>query len=279
MDTGRTALLKYYLYALSFLTVMPLPPASFSADGRELSRAASFFPLAGATLGLPVAVFAFLALLVFPQPVVAALILILGFFLTRGLHLDGLADTADGLIGTTSRDKAFQAMDDSAVGVMGAVAIFFTYLLKFTLLLSLETAVMPLALLLMPLAGRWAIVNAGVWFAPARQRGLGDLFLRGLRLPQLLWASLSSLILLALIYIWQTGFFLPALVGCLAALAAGFLLALYAARRLGGISGDILGACSEVGELFFLLGFYLILHDFQAAVIIEKAVIPLVQGF
>ncbi len=271
--------MKYYLYAMSFLTIIPLPPAPFSADGRELSRAASFFPLAGATLGLLLAAFALLTLLVFPPAVVAAMVLFLGFFLTRGLHLDGLADTADGLIGTTSRDKAFQAMDDSAVGVMGAVAIFFTYLLKFTLLLSLETAVMPLALLLMPLAGRWAIVNAGVWFAPARQRGLGDLFLRGLHLPQLLWASLSSLLLLALIYLWQAGLFFPSLVGCLAALAAGFLLALYAAHRLGGISGDVLGAGSEVGELFFLLGFYLTLHGFQPAATIMKAVIPIVQVF
>lgn len=271
--------MKYYLYALSFLTVIPLPPAKFSDDGRELSRAASFFPLAGLTLGLPVAAFAFMTLSVFPPPVVAALVLMLGFFLTRGLHLDGLADTADGLIGTTSRDKAFQAMDDSAVGVMGAVAVFFTYLLKFSLLLSLETAVIPLAMLLMPLAGRWAIVKAGVWFAPARQRGLGDLFLRGLRLPQLLWASLSSFILLALVYFWQAGLFLPSLLGCLTALAGGFLLALYAAHRLGGISGDILGACSEVGELFFLLGFYLFLHGFQPAAILEKAVIALVQGF
>jgi len=249
--------LKSYLRALSFLTVIPLPFVSFSRDGNELSASAACFPLAGATMGLVLAGAAWLLLLVLPPLPVAVIALVLSFFLTRGLHIDGLADTADGLIGTTGRDKAFMAMEDSSVGVMGAASIIFTCLLKAALLASLDMALMPFALVFMPLAGRWAIVYAGAWYPPARERGLGDLFLRGLHWPVLLKATLLTALLLFVFAWWYLPLAAPVLVGCLTALASAHLLAFYVFRRLGGLSGDILGAISELGELFFLLGFYI----------------------
>jgi len=270
--------LKNYLRALSFLTIIPLPFVRFDPEGRELSDSAACFPLAGATLGLLIAAFAWLLLQLFPPAPVVVMALIFSFFLTRGLHFDGLADTADGLIGTTSREKAFKAMEDSAIGVMGAAAILFVYLLKFALLLEFGRPSLVFAFLLMPLAGRWAIVYAGAWFGPARDRGLGDLFLRGLRWPVLLKASLLSFLLLYLFACWQTPLAIPVITGCLMALAAAHLLAFYASRRLGGISGDILGACSEIGELFFLIGLYLALHYSNGAEFLAKAVICCVQG-
>lgn len=262
-----------YLRALSFLTIIPLPFVRFSPDGRELSNSASSFPLAGATIGLLLAALAWVLLHIFPPLPVVLMALLTGFFLTRGLHFDGLADTADGLIGTISREKAFKAMDDSAIGVMGAAALLFVYLLKIALFIELGIFVLPFALLLMPFAGRWAIVFAGAWFPPARDRGLGDLFLRNLCRSILLKASLGASLLLALFAWWQSMLAVAAVAGCLAALAAAYLLALYASRRLGGISGDILGAASEIGELFFLVGFYLVLQHSGAAEMLAKAVI------
>jgi len=264
--------LKNYFRALSFLTVIPLPFVRFGPEGKELSNSAACFPLVGATIGALLAAIAWLLLHLFPTAPVAVMILISGFFFTRGLHFDGLADTADGLIGTTSREKAFKAMDDSAIGVMGAAAIFFVYLLKFVLLAEFGSQLLVFAVLIMPLAGRWAIVNAGTWFGPAREFGLGDLFLRGLRWPVLLKASLLSAVILCLFACWQTALAIPVLIGCLMALTIGFLLALYASHRLGGISGDILGACCELGELFFLIGFYLVLHSSDVTGLLAKVV-------
>lgn len=269
--------MKNYLRALSFLTVIPLPFARFDPEGRELSGSASCFPLAGATIGLLVASTAWLLLHLFPLTVVVVMALITGFFLTRGLHFDGLADTADGLIGTTNRIKAFQAMEDSAIGVMGTAALLFVYLLKYVLLVEFAPFLLPVVLIFMPLAGRWAIVYAGAWFAPARNQGLGDLFLRGLRWPILLKASIGAALLLFIVAWWQTELVIPLIGGCLFALAAAHLLSLYASHRLGGISGDILGACSEIGELFFLIGFYLSLHYIASAGSLAKAVNCFVQ--
>lgn len=270
--------MKNYLRALSFLTIIPLPFVLFDRDGRELSGSASCFPLVGITIGLLIAALTWSLLIILPLAPVVVLALTSGFFLTRGLHFDGLADTADGLIGTTDREKAFQAMDDSAIGVMGAAVVFFVYLLKFALLVELGSSLLIFALVFMPLAGRWAIVYVGAWFAPVRDRGLGDLFLRGLGWPVLLKASLLAAVLLSLFACWQTGLACAVIGGCLLSLAAAHLLSLYASHRLGGISGDILGACSELGELFFLLGFYIILHYSSAAGLLTKAVFSYVQG-
>lgn len=267
-----------FLRALSFLTIIPLPFVRFNSDGRELSNSAAFFPLAGAFLGLFLAASAWVLLHFFPPAPVAVIALVLSFLLTRGLHFDGLADTADGLIGTTSREKAFKAMEDSAIGVMGAVTIFFVYMLKITLLAELGYLFLTFALLFMPLAGRWAIVYAGAWFSPAREKGLGDLFLRDLRWPILLKASLLTALLLYVFAWWYVQLVFPVIIGCLLALFTAHLLAIYASRRLGGITGDILGASSELGEVVFLIGFYLALKYNAAAEFVAKAVIYFVQG-
>ncbi len=249
--------MKSYLRALSFLTIIPLPFVRFSPDGKELSASAAAFPLAGATIGLILAGSGWLLTKVFPLMPVSVILLFISFFITRGLHLDGLADTADGLIGTTSREKALRAMEDSAIGVMGAFVLFLIILLKIFMIAEIGFTLLPLTVFSMPLAGRWAIVYCGAWFGPARDKGLGDLFLRGLNPLILLKASLGAIAVLALISWLLPSMILPLLAGCLLTLFSAHLLSLYAVRRLGGLTGDILGASSELGELFFLLGFYL----------------------
>ncbi len=252
--------MKGYLLALSFLTVAPLPYVSFSRSGEKLSASAAWFPLVGATLGLFYGGAAWLLLFVLPGAPVALFILLLAFLLTRGLHHDGLADTADGLIGTTNRDGAFKAMDDSAVGVMGAVVLVFACLFKFVLLVELGgLSLLPEALFLMPLVGRWAVVFSGALFGPARDRGLGDLFLRDLGVKVLIKASLGALVVLALFFFYQSCLVLAVLIGSFTALVSALLLSLYANSRLGGLSGDVLGASCEIGEILFLFGFYLTL--------------------
>lgn len=271
--------MKNLLRALAFLTIIPLPFVSFEQGGKDLADSAATFPVAGAVIGLIQAILAFLLLLIFPPAPVAVLILAAGFLLTRGLHADGLADTADGLIGVTDREKSFKAMADSAIGVMGAVALLLLYLLKFTLLSSAGLFFLPLAVFFMPLAGRWAIVVAGSLSEPAFDRGLGDLFLRSLGPVQLLKASLGAALLLTLICFILPPLAIPVALGMVAALLMGALLSRYATRRLGGLTGDILGAVSELGELGFLLVFYLFFRHGPYAAALEMVVNSIVSFF
>ncbi|MDY6827402.1 MAG: adenosylcobinamide-GDP ribazoletransferase [Bacillota bacterium] len=270
--------MKSYLRALAFLTIAPLPFIRFEEGGEDLTSAAVAFPLAGATLGLVLAVAAYVIMLIFPPYPTAVVVMALSLFLTRGLHFDGLADTADGLLGTTDRKKAFIAMKDSAIGVMGTAVLLFVYLLKLALLAGLLPGAVPAAVFLMIVAGRWAIVCSGSWFPPARDQGLGGLFLRGLKPVIFLKASLAAILLLVLIFLLWPDLLLPGVIGILFALVAAYLLALYASHRLGGLTGDILGAASELGELFFLIGYFVILQFGDAAEPFYRAVILLAEG-
>ncbi len=251
------------------MTIIPLPFIPFEQGGKDLADSAAAFPLAGAVIGLIQAVPAFLLLLILPPAPAAVLILAVGFLLTRGLHIDGFADTADGLIGVRVREKSFKAMADSAIGVMGAVALLLLYLLKFTLLTSAGKFLLPIAAFYMPLAGRWAIVLAGSLSQPALDRGLGDLFLRNLGAVHLLKASLGAVLISTVTFFGLPQLIIPVVAGMVAALLLGLLLTRYANRRLGGLTGDILGAVNELGELGFLLVFYLVFSygNYEAAII------------
>jgi len=246
---------KSFLIALSFLTIFPLPRFEFSREGQELSASASWFPFVGGVIGLFIAASAYVLSGIFTPGPIVVIAFIIRFFLTRGLHTDGLADAADGLIGTTNRDKAFKAMDDSAMGVMGGAVLILFYLLCYSLLTSGITNYLLLILFFMPVSGRWNIVLAGTWFKPARNKGLGDLFLSGLKKHHLIKASILPFVLFAVLFFIKPDVLWPVALGWLTAAVFSVLFATYAARRLGGISGDILGAGNEISELIFLITF------------------------
>jgi len=252
--------LKSYFRALSFLTIIPYPFGRISFDGNDLAVSAAAFPLAGATIGLLLAGAAHLLLIILPPLPAIIILLALHFFITRGFHLDGLADTADGLIGTFDHDKAFKAMKDSSIGVMGATAIIITILMKVVFLAEINPVLLPLVFLFMPLAGRWSIVYGGAWFKPAREGGLGNMFLSNLNHFILLKASLGALAAIALVSWLIPVILFPVAVGSASALFAAHIISYYASKRLGGLTGDILGALSELGEMFFLVGFLIIFN-------------------
>lgn len=250
--------------AVALLTILPCH--RHTGDG-DWGRATPFFPAAGALVGLALAGLDLAAAGVLPPPVRAALVLVAGAVITGGLHLDGLADTLDGLGSKAGRDRALEIMRDSRVGATGAAGLVLSQLLKFALLTSLEGPWRPLAIFLLPAAGRLAMVPAVALYPYARSGpGLGRSFSRrvGWRGMAL---SLAATILLALLVAawwgsgpgglspgeaWQSGLAFTGS-GLAGALLAGGLLARYAAGRLGGLTGDVYGAVNEAAELAWLL--------------------------
>ena len=117
-----------FLRALGFLTILPCPRLESTPE--DLGRSSGWFPLAGALLGgLLAAAHAGLALLLFP-PAAASLTVVLWAFLTRGLHLDGLADTADGLAASYDRQRALDVMRRGDTGPAGAATLVLVLLLQ-----------------------------------------------------------------------------------------------------------------------------------------------------
>ena len=221
------------LAALGFLTT--LGPAT-----RPSHRAFAWFPVVGAALGGVVGLVWWGAGEVWPPLVAAALVVAADVLLTGGLHADGLADSADGLLVPASRERRLDIMRDPHAGVFGMVAVVVILMLRWSAL----TAMSPEPVLLV---GLWAASRSAMAAVPAivpyaRDEGLGTGFLDGT--PTLLPAlALVPATVLAVVARGMAGG--VAVLVLVAGLAAVVALA---RRRIGGYTGDVLGAALLVGE-------------------------------
>jgi adenosylcobinamide-GDP ribazoletransferase len=231
-----------FFAALQFLTIIPGPKNLPSVDW---GWAAIFFPVIGLLLGAVLVLSDFpLRLLASPGLCAAVLVGTLAF-LTRGLHLDGLSDTFDGLGAGGDRDRMLAIMDDSHVGAFGMIAVLLVLILKIEAIQSTDADRWRL-LLAAPILSRWAMVVLGYRSLPAKP-GLGSSFIGHLENKHVAVASIISVMLLAVI-LRAGGIALILLTGLFT-----WAIKTYFHRRLGGINGDIFGAVGELTETFALV--------------------------
>jgi adenosylcobinamide-GDP ribazoletransferase len=240
-----------FLEAVRFLTVLPVSfgqaPSEMAAEGdAPMARSIIYFPWVGAMLGVLVALIDWGLHYLLPAQVASAVVLVAWMGLTGGLHLDGLADTADGLLGGWDRERRLAIMKDSRLGSFGALALFAALLLKFSLLGHLPWGGRVQALVLAPVLARWAMVQAIVCYPPARQEGLGHFFRQHAKASDLALASILPLALSVACYsLWGLAVFGG--VSLLALLVDGAVM-----RSVGGLTGDTYGALCEIEEICVL---------------------------
>jgi len=233
--------------AVSFLTRLPVR-ALPDVSAAQLGRSMAFFPLVGLALGGVLVGCDILLAPHLPRAVGDALLLVVLVLASGALHLDGFADLCDGVGGGRDRAAMLRIMKDSCIGVFGAVALVLLLLVKYQALVSLPVAVKPVALLLAPVAGRWAPVLLVVAVPYLRgPEGTGAAFAAHAGRRELLLASLTLLVV-AVGLLRLEGLLL---VGALALAAAGF--GGWVKGRLGGVTGDVLGASVELAEVVCLL--------------------------
>ena len=234
--------------ALTFLTKVPWPRA-LQAESRDLARALFWFPWVGALLGL-----AFLGVWqgfsrVLPLPAAAALLVCFTVFVTGGLHLDGLADTVDGLGGGQTPEERRRIMKDSRVGAFGVLSLILVLLVKFAFFLAAGEQGWRYEFILFPVLSRWGMVFLAYLSDYARpEGGLGQAMTTGVSLRTTAGAGVSAL-LLAVLVLGLKGLVLWAGAG-----AVIYLLSLYFRQELGGVTGDVLGAANEIVEVAVLGG-------------------------
>ncbi len=235
------------LTAFRTLTILPLP----GTDTPRLSRTLPFFPLAGAFLGLLVLLFGRAALSGFGSPaVLAVLALALVVFLTGGLHLDGLGDVADAFGGGRSRERVLEILKDTRMGSFGVAAIAFDLLLRAAGWQHCLEQGEPTVIFWSLVFGRSAQALALVCFPNARPDSIAAPFGRAKPADRAL--GIGTFLITAAAAACLTGP-LQALLyaGCAAAVTLAF--GLYCRRRIGGITGDCLGATNELAEIAVLL--------------------------
>jgi len=230
-----------FLTALQFLTIFRVK-RTLPFSETALGRAGAFFPVVGLLLGVVTWGLDWGLRLFFPAALSSVLLVGGLVALSRGFHLDGLADSADGLFGGSERGRSLEIMKDSAIGTFGALAVIIVLFLKVRSLDLLQGGYRSTALLLGPMLGRWACVVMAYTSRPARAEGLGAMFVRGTQFREFALASVVTLVVVfSLMEILGLVVFVP-----LAALILGFTL--YCNRRLGGVTGDTLGALGELVE-------------------------------
>ena len=234
---------RLLLTAVQFLTRLPVPDWVGHGPG-QLDRAMRYLPLVGIGVGL-VGAFVFVAASAgLPPPAAALLSIAATLLLTGALHEDGLADTLDGLFGGSTRDDALRIMRDSRLGTYGAAGLALAIGLKVAALSALPEA--GIALVAGHAGSRFMVVCVIAGLAYARPDGKAAPVSGGVGTVELAVAGLCGVLAMMLLGARA----LPALL-LAAALAWG--MARWFRRRLGGYTGDGLGAVQQVTELAILL--------------------------
>jgi len=238
--------MRLYLFALQFLTIIPLPFA-VKCEKEDLGRSLALFPLAGLTIG---ALLAGLNWLISPwlaRPLCDALLITFLSVVTGALHLDGLADVCDGIAARGGRERFLEIMKDSRVGAVGVVGLVLGLLLKWQALVAIPEGIKWQALLLFPVIARFCQVQTVAFARNARETGLGSTIIAGAGSFHLVIAFGLTL---------ATAWVLLGITG-LIALAATVLFTWLARawfnRAIGGVTGDVVGCISELNEILALV--------------------------
>jgi adenosylcobinamide-GDP ribazoletransferase len=233
------------LVAARYLTIVPLPGAAH-APIESLGRSAAWFPIVGLALGLVLVAVDRLTGWLF-SPLLGALLTVTAWkLLTGGVHLDGLADCLDGLTGRDVEQR-LAIMRDSRIGAFGTIGLILFLMLEIVALAELLPPTRGSALFAAPVIARATPAVLAALFRPARPDGQGAAFHAGVR-PSAVALGLVAALVAAVFALGGFG-----VAAAAAGLVAAVAVAAVIAPRLGGITGDVLGAAVEVSEVAVLL--------------------------
>ena len=266
--------MKDFFWALNFLTTIPAGKRWCEREPK-VGNVVFWFPIIGLLIGFMLTFVYIPATRFFPHMVADAIILIIYIVVTGGFHLDGFADTCDGIFGGNTREKRLDIMRDSRTGSYGALCLICTVGLKYICLISIDPeAIAGLSfisdsksikglnpvylyacekgkvLLFMCAVGRWSQVLGAALSSYARDEGgTGKIIVENVKMRH---ALLSLLIpgILIFIFCGIKGIFILFIVFIVVVFYVSYIK-----KKIGGMTGDTLGALNEISELTVLLFF------------------------
>lgn len=239
--------MRRFILALQFLTIIPLTKQRTFTE-EDLGKSMLYFPLVGCAIGGVLVATRILLSSILPAGVVDALVVTVLVVITGSMHLDALADTTDGVASGKDREGKLRVMKDTSVGAMGVVSICLVIVLKYVMILALPPSLKNKALLLMPVMGRWAQVMLAYSAEYAGlSRGLGFPFTEQVTVLILIIASSFTAVIASALFMVK-GMFVAAGVVVFMLFYSSFFK-----RTCGGVTGDILGAATEITEVVVLL--------------------------
>lgn len=246
-DNSENPLSNRYLYglltAVRFLTVVPVTWHA-DKDSDSFKDSLVWFPVVGLLIGCCCATILSILQLFLTQEILAIIAIFLLGAMSGFLHLDGLADTADGFFSSRPKARILEIMRDSRVGPMGVVVLILVIMLKYASLVNFADEKLLIAVILTPIAGRCAtlVQMAMLKYARPIETGLGGLFYSG----GLKQKSLFAFTFLAILSFLLTGY--QGIIILTGFIVINFFYIQYCKRKIDGATGDTLGAGCEVLE-------------------------------
>ena len=239
--------MKHFILITQFLTSIPIN-IELKVNRDDFQKAISYFPFVGLTIGIINSLLFLITSNFLPFRVAVIFAIVTQIILTGGIHLDGLSDTFDGLLSGREKNRILEIMKDSRIGTFGLLALVILLLLKFELLASLSKVQIILCIILAPVVARGFIVMSMYKKPYAREHeGMGDLFIgKATKFQYIFNISISSILVILCLGIKA----IPILL-----IVACFIYSFnkWVIKKIGGITGDILGAEIELIDLVFIL--------------------------
>ncbi len=244
--------IKRFLLTMGFMTRIPINVDLGEVKDEDMHKGFLYYPVIGLVIGLIDVACYQLVSLVLPQTFGILCAMLANLCVTGAFHLDGLCDTADGIYSARKRERMLEIMKDSRIGTNGAIAMCFDLALKFAGIYYSDVRWM--MILLMPIAGKMvqgALVYKAIY---PRKNGIG-IYVGTVSRGTVIGTMILGLIAMVLAFSgWGVAIF--AVLFLLA-----YLFRVYITGKIGGITGDVMGAGSELAEVELLL-FVLILTKY-----------------
>lgn len=255
-------MIKSFLLMLSFFTRLPVPQVEF--EEQRYIRGIKAIPFVGVVLGLILYLVSYVNLL-FSPAVTALVLLTVYIFITGGLHLDGLADTCDGVFSGRDRERMLEIMKDSRIGSFGVLAMlfFFTFYAVMYQYLPRE------ALLLLPVIGKSAPLISASLADYARPSGMGQLLVDNIRTPEVAVAVALPFLIALVLPGLPFGLRASLIVACGLGELSVVVATLRVKKLLGGITGDTHGMVCELSQMVFAFSVYAVQQLWAQAVLAQ----------
>jgi adenosylcobinamide-GDP ribazoletransferase len=231
--------MKQMFIAFQFLTILPFRIQAAIRE-EDYARSLAYFPIVGMFIGSILSAVSLCSGFL-PIPVTAVIILAVSACITGALHLDGFADTCDGFYGSRPREEILRIMRDPSCGAMGLVGLMLLLLFKFSLIISIPKETLWRVFIPMCCFSRWA--QSMCCFLPyARTEGKAAFFIKHIRRQDIMiGGSFTLMICLVLFGIKGIALSLISVIPVL-------LFIRYSKAKIGGVTGDTLGAVNEIAE-------------------------------
>ncbi|MBC8062913.1 MAG: adenosylcobinamide-GDP ribazoletransferase [Clostridiaceae bacterium] len=244
--------MKNFILMLQFFTRIPI---NINIDVKEenFQRGIIYFPFIGLVIGGINAIAYYLFSLIFSNLVAIIFLTFVNVLITGALHLDGIADTCDGIFSARKKEKMLEIMKDSRLGTNGAIAIFFDLSLRIAMITSIPKDYIVIAVLVSNIISRTMLVFLCYISKYARlEGGLGNLFIGKVSKSNFIIALTFGSIISILLFDYM---------GLLLIIVASLFIVMfnrYISSKIDGITGDVLGAANELVEILVLVAFVIL---------------------